>query len=368
MQNNYRAHNIFILALVCIATAIAYAQCAAQNTQVTQPALSPGSNTNLLAFDPVVAKGDGFEIRRSELDEAAIRHRAALARIGRSVAPDQSAVVDRQVLESLVQAKLLHARATDADRAKARALADKRFATERANAPSEEAFARRLKVAGLTADQFKARLFDDALSEVVLERELGVQVSDDAVKKYYDENPSKFEQPETVRIAHILFMTRDATGTELPDNQKLAKRKKAEEVLQLARKGEDFAKLAREYSDDEPTKPRGGELQPIARGTTLQWLPELEAAAFALPTNQVSEIIATRLGYHIIKVLEHTPPKIVELDKVADTIRQVLKARQFQKLAPDYFEKLKQDAKVEILDPVLKDITLPKPVTPGAED
>ncbi len=368
MQNNYRNKSRFALAVVCIATAVAQDQCAAQSTQATQSALSPVNNTNLLAFDPVVAKGTGFEIRRSELDEAAIRHRAALARVGRTVTAEQSAVADRQILESMIQAKLLHARATDSDRAKARELADKRFATERASAPSEEAFVRRLKVAGLTADQFKARLYEDALSEVVLERELGVQLGDDAVKKYYEENPSKFEQPETVRIAHILFMTRDMTGAELPESQKLAKRKKAEEVLQLARKGEDFAKLAREYSDDEPTKARGGELQPIARGTTLQWLPELEAAAFALPTNQVSEIIATRLGYHIIKALERTPPKILELNKVADTIRQILKAREFQKLAPAYFEKLKQDAKVEILDPVLKGVTLPKPVAPGAED
>lgn len=371
MQNkypNYAETVLAILPIVCFVSALGNTQCLAQKIQDAQPALSPSSNTNLLGFDPVVATGTGFEIRRSELDEAAIRHRAALARLGRTVSSEQSVVTDRQILENLIQTKLLHSRATDADRARARELAEKRFDAERANAPSEQAFARRLKVAGLTAEQFKARLYEEALSEVVLERELDVQISDDDVKKYYEENQKKFEQPETVRIAHILFMTRDATGAELPEEQRLAKRKKADEVLQLARSGEDFAKLAREYSDDEPTRARGGELQPVARGTTLHWLPELEIAAFTLPTNQVSDIITTRLGYHIIKVLERTPAQLPAFSKVEDSIRRTLKAREFRKRAPDYFQKLKQEAKVEIIDPELKQITLPAPVSPEVDE
>lgn len=333
-----------------------------------QPDQKSQTSTNLIGHDPVVARGDGFEIRRSELDEAAIRHRALLARLGRTVPPGQSAVADRQVLEALIQARLLHARATDADRARARALAEERFAAERASAPSEAAFERRIKVLGVTAEEFKRRLYEDALSEAVLERELGVKITDEMVRKFYQDNPARFEEPETVRLAHILLMTRDPAGTELPDAQKLAKRKKAEEVLRLARSGHDFGKLASEYSEDEPTKSRGGELPPIARGTTLQWLPELEAAAFALPTNQVSEIIVTRLGYHIIKVLERTPARITEFDKVSGSIRQVLKAREFQKLAPAFLERLKQEANVEILDPTLKAVPLPQPSTPEQVD
>lgn len=369
LMNGFNKHFVGTAraAVVCAAVAFPYGFCPAQTT-TNPPPLSLATETNLAAFDPVVARGAGFEIRRSELDEQAIRHRATLARLGRTVVPEQSNVADRQVLENLIQAKLLHRKATEADRARAKELAEKRFSQEKTNAPSEEAFARRLKVAGLTAEQFRSRLFDDALSEVVLERELGVHISDDEVKKFYEENPARFEQPETVRLAHILFLTRDASGADLNDELKQLKRKKAEEVLRLARTGADFAQLAREYSEDEPTRARGGELPPIARGTTLQWLPELEAAAFALPTNQVSEIITTRLGYHIIKVLERSPARMIELSKATETIRQMLKTREFQKLAPAYFEKLKSEAGVEILDPVLKAVPLPTPPAPGTEN
>jgi peptidyl-prolyl cis-trans isomerase C len=98
----------------------------------------------------------------------------------------------------------------------------------------------------------------------------------------------------------------------------------------------------------------------------LPELPEFEAAAFALPTNQVSDIVTTKVGYHIIKVLEKTPAKMTELEKVADTIRQILKAQEIRKLAPAYFEKLKQEANVEILDKNLKAVNLPTPADQDA--
>ena len=111
-----------------------------------------------------------------------------------------------------------------------------------------------LKSMGLTQEQFRAKMLEDAVAEAVLRRELKVNVSDADAKKFYDDNPAKFEQPEMVRASHILLMTIDpTTRAELSEAQKAAKHKQIEDLLKRARDGEDFAKLAKENSEDPET-------------------------------------------------------------------------------------------------------------------
>jgi parvulin-like peptidyl-prolyl isomerase len=193
-----------------------------------------------------------------------------------------------------------------------------------------------------------------------LERELKVSVSDDEVKKFYDENPSRFEQAEQVRASHVLIGTRDqATGGDLTDDEKKAKRKLADDIRKRAAAGEDFAKLAKEFSDDPGSKDNGGEYT-FGRG---KMVPEFEAAAFSLNTNQVSDVVTTQFGYHIIKLSEKIPAKMISLTEVADDLKEGLKSQELQKQLreTDLLEKLQQDANVEILDEKLKKIELPKP-------
>jgi parvulin-like peptidyl-prolyl isomerase len=154
-----------------------------------------------------------------------------------------------------------------------------------------------------------------------------------------------------VRASHILLMTTDPkTNTELSETQKAAKHKEMEGLLKRARAGEDFAKLAKEYSEDPGSKDKGGEYK-FPRG---QMVPEFEAAAFSLNTNQVSDIVTTRYGYHIIKLSEKIPARKVEYAKAASDITEGLTQQAMQKQLPDYVAKLKAEAGVEILDEKLK--------------
>src|SRR6185436_4678048 len=165
------------------------------------------------------------------------------------------------------------------------------------------------------------------------------------------ENPARFEQPEMVRASHILLGTKDpSTGGELTDAQKDAKHKRMEDLLKQARAGEDFAKLARENTEDPGSKELGGEYT-FPRG---KMVPEFEAAAFSLKTNQVSDIVTTQFGYHIIKLSEKLPAKKVELAKVSQDIKDYLKGQAVQKQLPAYMEKAKKEANLQILDPKLK--------------
>ncbi len=334
-----------------LSAALLAAPLAAAEAPAPEAAGQPAGKTADLFPDRVIAKGTGVEIKRSQLDDAVVTVKANIAAQGRTLTPDESLGVDRQVLDRLIQIQLLLAKATDADKAQGRELSQKRFAEAKKRAGSPESFERQLKAAGLTEAMVSKRMTEEATAETVLERELKINVTDDDVKQFYDENPAKFEQPETVRAAHVLIGTRDhATGAELSDEAKKAKLKLAQDIQKRAKAGEDFTKLARDYSDDPGSKDKGGEYT-FARG---QMVPEFESAAFALGTNQVSDIVTTSYGYHVIKLYEKFPAKKLELAKVSDDIRQFLKARQVQKLLPPYMEKLRKDAHIEILDDSLK--------------
>jgi parvulin-like peptidyl-prolyl isomerase len=123
-----------------------------------------------------------------------------------------------------------------------------------------------------------------------------------------------------------------------------------EGLLKRARAGEDFAKLAKEYSEDPGSKDKGGEYT-FPKG---QMVPEFEATAFSLKTNEISDIVTTQYGYHIIKLHEHIPAQKVAFDKVSPRIKDYLVQQELVKLAPDYIAKIRKDANVEILDENLK--------------
>jgi len=317
----------------------------------------PTDQITELFGDSVIAKGKGVEVKRSQLDSALISVKSAAAARGQRIPPEQERIFEQQQLQGLIQIQLLLNQATDADKAKGKEVAEKQFGLILKRTGSEEALNRQLKSVGMTEQELRKKITETAIAQAVLEREIKVTVTDDDVKKFYEENPAHFEQPEMVRASHILFSTRDPdTHQPLPDDKKAAKRKLAEDVLKRARDGEDFTKLAKEYSEDPGVKENNGEYTfPRASADPRRaMVPEFEAAAFSLNTNQISDIVTTQFGYHIIKLHEKIPAQQVPLAKIADNLKETLKRREMEKRVPDYMEKLAKAANVEILDEKLK--------------
>jgi parvulin-like peptidyl-prolyl isomerase len=337
---------------------------ATAQTNASAPAKA-GDKIDELFGDTAVAKGKGIEIKRRQLDSAMVNIKASFSARGQVYSPDQLNQIERRVLDDLISVQILLNKATDADKVKAKEVADKRFDTVKTRAGSDDALSRQLKMLGMTEEALRAKMVEQATAEAVAERELKINVTDADASKFYADNPAKFEQPEMVRASHILLMTQDpTTHAPLSDEQQKAKRKQIDDLLKRARAGEDFAKLAKEYSEDPGSKDKGGEIT-FPRGN--QGIPaEFEAAAFALNTNQVSDVVTTPFGYHIIKLSEKLPAKKIELAKVADELKEALRQQEMQKLLPDYMEKLKKDAAVEILDEKLKAVIVPSlaPVEP----
>ncbi|HEY4951991.1 MAG TPA: peptidylprolyl isomerase [Verrucomicrobiae bacterium] len=321
---------------------------------------NPAATMAALFGDPVLARGKGFEIKRSDLDEVMLGIKSAIVARGETVSPQQISGIEVTMLNRLIQIQLLLQKATDADKADGKKKADVQLATLLEHAGSQEILDRQLKAVGMTADDLRVKITQEAVATAALTRELGVVVTAAEGKQYFDDHPADFEQPETAHARHILLMTMDPlTRAPLSDEQQKAKRKQIEDLLKRVKSGEDFATLARQYSEDPGSKDNGGELPPFQRG---QMVPEFEAAAFSMNTNTISDVVTTAYGYHIIKLLDKTPAKRLALtDKVpandmtvADWIKERLTQQKVEKLAPEYLTGLKKAAGIEILDPGLK--------------
>jgi len=160
-----------------------------------------------------------------------------------------------------------------------------------------------------------------------------VQVSDDMLKQQYMANIQQYQVPNRVHVQHILFMTVGKTTDAEVEEIK----KKAEDVLKQVKKGGKFEDLAKKYSEDPGSKDKGGDLSWITQGQTV---PEFEKTAFSLSPGQVSDLVKTQYGFHIIKVLEKETAHTKPFEEVKDSLRAPLLLSQADKLASDTADKL----------------------------
>lgn len=351
-----KAKIIFLIALGTLLLALPVARAAKAGASTNMASADTGTNVNLNATmtalfgNPVIARGKGFEIKQSDLDEVMTGIKSAAAMRNQAIPPAQMKLIEAQMLDRLIQVQLLMQKATDADRAAGKKMADVQMKTLLQRAGSQEALNRQFTALGISMGQLNARLVQEGTAQTALERELKITVTDAEARKFYDDHPADFEQPEMVRIAQIFLSTRDPlTGAELSDTDKATKKKEIEDILKRARAGGNFSNLVEQYSEDSVSKDKGG-VYTVARG---QAPPEIEAVAFSLDTNKISDVVTTTVGYHIIKLLEKIPAKKLDYATVADDLKQALIQQKAAKLAPPYMVALRKETGVEILDPDL---------------
>jgi peptidyl-prolyl cis-trans isomerase C len=186
------------------------------------------------------------------------------------------------------------------------------------------------------------RIKTKLLAKKLIEKQIvdSAKVTDDDVKKYYDEHKSEFMDPEQLQASHILIRVKDPAN-EAEDK---AAKEKAEELLKKVQGGGDFAAIAKESSDC-PSSAKGGDLGFFSKG---QMVPEFEKAAFELKKGEISGVVKTKFGYHIIKVTDKKEARQMTLDEVKDQIKDQL-MREKQKTAfDDYTNNLKSKATIKI--------------------
>ncbi|GAB7025527.1 peptidylprolyl isomerase [Geotalea toluenoxydans] len=169
-----------------------------------------------------------------------------------------------------------------------------------------------------------------------------VEVPDAELKKYYQEHEKDFVVPERVKVRHIYFAAeKDATA-----EVKAQARAKAEKIAAQLKKGEDFAKLAGESSEDAESSANGGDLGYLTPGKTNS--EEFEKAAFSLKAGEVSPVVETPFGYHIIKVDERQEKRTATFEETKDYISSTLKAQLEEKKAREFLDAVAKEGGLQV--------------------
>jgi peptidyl-prolyl cis-trans isomerase D len=179
--------------------------------------------------------------------------------------------------------------------------------------------------------------------------------TDAQLEALYNQNKDQYRSPETVDVQQILLMTQGK-----PASEDAAIKAKAEDVLKQAKAGADFGELAKKYSEDPGSKDKGGLYAGVTRG---QMVPEFEQAAFSLKPGQISDLVKTQYGYHIVKVLKHEQPRLKPFEEVkaqiADQYKKQRAAEEMQQIAdkaqaalqkdPDHPEKVAAEFNMQLV-------------------
>jgi peptidyl-prolyl cis-trans isomerase C len=169
-----------------------------------------------------------------------------------------------------------------------------------------------------------------------------INVTEEDAKKYYNENLREFQNELQVRASHILIKP-DTSNSDVPaELAKTQAKEKAEKLLQQVKQGADFAELAKANSAC-PSAPEGGDLKYFGKGRMVQ---PFETAAFALKVGQVSEVVETQFGYHIIKVTDSKEPSTTTFEQAKDSIMQKLTMAKKDELTKTYIDELKAKANI----------------------
>ena len=232
--------------------------------------------------------------------------------------------------ESLKKGIKIEPKAVDAELLKLK----QRFGTE-------DQYQKTLQRMKLTEEKLRVQIAHQAAIRKLIESEISsqVEVTEDDSKKYFEENTEKFRQPERVRARHILIKV----SKDDDEQKKAAARKKLEDLKKKIMAGDDFSELAKTHSEG-PSNSRGGDLGYFTRG---RMVPSFEEAAFKLAPNEVSDIVETQFGFHLIKLVDRQEAKDPDFEEVKERIISVLKRQKVQELLEPYVAKLKETAKIE---------------------
>jgi peptidyl-prolyl cis-trans isomerase C len=287
----------------------------------------------------VLARVNGEDVKKADFDRL-IKNMELGA--GQPIPAERRDEILRRSLDQLITYTLL----TQETKARKIGVTDVeingRVAEMRKQYPDDATFRKALSERGVTVE----RLREDARIHMEITKMMDAEVAnlppitDDQARDFYQKNPDKFQQPEAVRASHILIPIGQADEA---GKKKL--RAQAEAVFQQAKSGADFAQLAREHSKDSSAS-QGGDLNYFTRG---QMVPAFDKVAFELKPGDISGIVETQFGYHIIKATERRAASAVPFEQVSQRIRRFLADQQKQARSEAFVDALKKKARIEVL-------------------
>ncbi|QWV95142.1 peptidylprolyl isomerase [Geomonas oryzisoli] len=288
-----------------------------------------------------VLRVNGSVITKLDMDRA-LKVMLAQSKVTQPLAPEAQKEAEAAVLDQLTSVELLYQEAVKIDVPDLDQQVNDKVALNRAKFKSDEEFIDALKSVDMTMQDMQDFTRKDIVINNFIEQKFTAKAAatDAEAKKFYEDNKDQyFKQPEAVRASHIL-VSADVNTT--PEERKRAK-EKAEALLKRVKAGEDFAAVAKAESSC-PSASQGGDLGAFGRG---EMVPAFEKAAFGLKKGEVSGVVESEFGYHIIKVTDKQEAGAEKFENVKDKIADFLKRQKVQQEVTTLVEQLKKTAKIE---------------------
>jgi peptidyl-prolyl cis-trans isomerase C len=297
--------------------------------------------------DSVAVTVNGVDIKESQI-EAQLKPQ--LAKVGAQLPPafveQYKNQLRQQVLEGMIVEQLLDKKVKDNNIV----VTDEDVVGHLEKAAAQQGLSlsdikEMMEARGQSFDEAKQRIKKGMAYQKLMDAQwVGkINVTEDDAQKYYSENKTKFETPEQIKASHILIKL-DTKDPNADPNQAKAKAKaKAENLLKQIKDGADFAELAKTNSGDTYSAVQGGDLGFFGRN---QMVPAFERAAFALKPGQVSDVVETQFGYHIIKLTDRKDATVTSFEQEKPNIMKLLAQLKQVDFAEKYVESLKANANI----------------------
>jgi len=284
---------------------------------------------------------NGKPISKSQYERELSIFQKQAAQRGRPLSDADLTTVKHRILENLIEAEVLYQQSQKEKVKVDDQAVNEQIETIKKRFPDEATYKKALEGMGVSEKEIRAQIQRGLAINQLIDTNIRqkVTVTEEESNKFYNNNPNLFKQPEQIKASHILIKV--APGTE--ESKKNQARKKIEAVQKKVRQGEDFGLLAKANSEG-PTAQRSGDLGYFSRG---QMVKPFEDAAFALNVGEVSEIVETQFGYHLIKVTDKKPARTIPYQEVQQKLEQHLKNEKEKTEIQRYIENLKKSATIK---------------------
>lgn len=324
--------------------------------------------------DKVIVKVNNENILKSEYDKLVEATLTQFRQITpkEEQTPQKEKELKEKILDQLIIDKLLLQEAKRLNIKVAKREVEEGIKMVKSRFPNDEAFKLELKKENLTEKQFEERITNQLMQLKLIEEQVKKKVpqpTEEEAKKVYDQIISLINSgnlktssndrdeikllaqlvsryfDEQVRVRHILIrVDKDASKEE-----KAKAKKTIEDIRKKIVAGEDFADLAKKYSEDPGSKDRGGDLGFIAKGDTV---PEFEKVAFALKEGETSSVVETPYGYHIIRLIERKKKRNPDFEEIKQDLLQYVYTKNSEKYYEQYIEDLKKRATIKYVSSI----------------
>jgi peptidyl-prolyl cis-trans isomerase C len=288
-----------------------------------------------------IASVNDKPIFKNKYDREVAFYQRQAAKEGRQLSDTDLKIIKHQILENLIDTELLYQQSQKESIKVDKQNINEQIEKIRKRFSDEAAYKKALEGMGVSEKEIRTDIQRGLAINQLLDTNVGqkVTVTEEESKNFYNNNPDMFKQPEQIKASHILIKV----APDAEESKKVQARRKIETIQKKIRQGQDFGLLAKTNSEG-PTAQREGDLGYFTRGHMVK---PFEDAAFALNVGEVSGVVKTQFGYHLIKVTDKKPARTLPYIEVQLELEQHLKNKKIKTKTQDYIDNLKKSAKIK---------------------